>query len=42
MDYFVEVVWLVEWYLRVENNNNRFTLPRGFYLKSKDYYIPLK
>jgi len=37
----VKVVDLIDWYLWVEHNNNRFTLPWGFYLKCEWYYIPL-
>ncbi len=37
----VEVVWLVEWYLLVEDWNNRFILSQGFYLRWKDFFTPI-
>ena len=38
----VIVLELIEWKLLVECYNNRFILPRGFYLKCKWYFVPLE
>lgn len=38
---FVEVLWLVEGYTLVEDGNNRYVLPWGFYLNCEKYFVPL-
>ena len=38
---FVSVVDLIDWRLWVEFHSNRFSAPRGFYLKKENFFVPL-
>lgn len=40
-DHIVSVVGLIDWKLLVEFYSNRFAIPRGFYLKKENYFVPL-
>ena len=40
-EHIVTVVDLIDWRLLVEHYNNRFCVPRGFFLKKENFFVPL-